>query len=257
MIRNTFSLLNGIGEKIERRLWDSGILTWDDFIKTPQPLCINPERKPVFDHLLSTASKELDKSNAEYFASAVKRKEHWRLYDVFKNDAVCLDIETNGFMPDKGGYATMVGLYNGYDYKCFIKGIDLTAENLMNELSAYKYLITFYGVAFDIPFLLRTMPDLKFDIPHFDLCFSAKKIGFTGGFKKLEEELGVKRDESVKGMNGYDAVRIWEYYIRTANKEHLDLLKIYNKEDTVNLHNIADTIYRQLRAQTGIDKYLQ
>ena len=68
------------------------------------------------------------------------------------------DIETSGLMPDKGGYVTVVGMYDGCDYKCFVRGNGLSPENLNKALSGYKYLITFYGAVFDIPFLFRSMP---------------------------------------------------------------------------------------------------
>jgi hypothetical protein len=255
MIQNTFSILTGIGARIEKRLWREGILTWSDFIKAREMDFISPEKKVSFDGQLSSARQELNKSNAEYFARTIKRREHWRLFENFRDQAVCLDIETNGFMPDKGGYVTVVGLYDGQDYKCFVRNVNLSAENLKREFSRYKYIITFYGTAFDIPFLMRAMPDLRFDIPHFDICFGAKKLGFKGGFKKLEVALNIERDETVQGMNGYDAVHLWEHARRGSN-EALEQLKIYNREDTVNLFQIADTIYTGLRAQTGINEYL-
>lgn len=255
MIKNTFSILKGIGEKLERRLWMSGVLTWADFVQSPDIQFISPHQKSIFDGLLSSALQELDNANAEYFAKTLKRREHWRLFDVFMGEAVCLDIETNGFMPEQGGYVTMVGIYNGFDYKCLIRDRDLTPENLVKELSGYKYLITFYGAAFDVPFILRSMPDIKFNIPHFDVCFGAKRVGFKGGLKKLEIDIGIERDKSVKGLNGYDAVKLWEHALQ-GSSEALELLKIYNKEDTVNLFRIAETIYTRLRAKTGIEEYL-
>jgi uncharacterized protein YprB with RNaseH-like and TPR domain len=36
----------------------------------------------------------------------------------------------------------------------------------------------------------------------------------------------------------------------------MELLKLYNKEDTVNLFTIADIVYRRLRSLTGIEEYL-
>ncbi|HMK50793.1 MAG TPA: ribonuclease H-like domain-containing protein [Thermodesulfovibrionales bacterium] len=249
-------MLSGIGARIERRLWREGILTWSDFIKAREMDFISPEKKAAFDGQLSSAKKELKNSNAEYFARTVKRREHWRLFEDFRDCAVCLDIETNGFMPDKGGYVTVVGLYDGFDYKCFVRNVNLSAENLKKELSRYKYLITFYGSSFDVPFLMRAMPDLRFDIPHFDICFGARRLGFKGGFKKLEVSLNIQRDETVQGMNGYDAVHLWER-ARRGSTDALEQLKIYNREDTVNLFQIAGTIYRELRAQTGIEEFLQ
>jgi uncharacterized protein len=255
MIRNTFSILNGIGERLEKKLWRNGILTWDDFIHTPDLNFINPNKKSIFDRHLSDARRELAYGNASYFSTTIKRREHWRLFDTFKELSACLDIETNGLMPGSGGYTTMVGIYNGFDYKCFLKDINLTYENLEREFSRYKYLITFYGSAFDVPFLKRSMPDLKFNMPHFDICHASRKLGFRKGLKSLETELGIERHEAVRGMNGYDAVKLWEF-ARKGSSESLDLLTIYNKEDTVNLFKIADIIYQKLRAKTGIEEYL-
>jgi len=248
-------MLHGIGEKLEKRLWRNGILTWCDFIGASDVHFLNPLKKQIFDNFLSLASRELSEGNASYFAKHLKRKEHWRLFDIFKEKAACLDIETNGLMPENGGYITLIGIYDGLDYKCFVRERGLTPENVRKELSRYKYLITFYGSAFDIPFMKQSLPDLTFNVPHFDICFGARKLGIRRGLKTLEEYLGIERDETVRGMNGYDAVRLWEYSKR-GSSEALNLLITYNKEDTVNLFQIADTIYQRLRSRTGIEEYL-
>jgi uncharacterized protein YprB with RNaseH-like and TPR domain len=253
LIRHTFSLLNGIGEKLERSLWRKGILTWDDFMGLREIEGISPERKIAYDDLLTRASIELGIQNAEYFARILKRREHWRLFDVFGKEAVCLDIETNGLQPGCGGYATVVGLYDGYDSRCFVMGENLTAQNLNRELAGYKYLITFYGAAFDIPFLLRTLPGIKFDIPHFDLCFAARRLELNGGLKKLEQMLGIDRQESVRGMNGYDAVKLWEQARRGSN-EAMERLLLYNMEDTRHLLEIARVLYDKMRVLSGIEE---
>jgi len=130
MIRNTFSILNGIGERFERRLWRNGILTWDDFINVSDLTFINPDKKSLFDEYLSSALRELAEGNAVYFAGTIRRREHWRLFDIFKGEAACLDIETSGLMPSSGGYVTVVGIYDGYDYRYLIGKKDLTPENL-------------------------------------------------------------------------------------------------------------------------------
>ncbi len=253
MIRHTFSLLNGIGEKLERSLWRKGILTWDDFLGLEEIDGISPERKIAYDDLLTRASIELGIDNEKYFAKILKRREHWRLFDAFGKGAVCLDIETNGLQPGAGGYATVVGLYDGYDSRCFVRDENLTVEELNRALSGYKYLITFYGAAFDIPFLLRTFPGIRFDIPHFDLCFAARRLELNGGLKKLEQMLGIERDESVKGMNGYDAVKLWEQAKR-GSSEARELLLTYNMEDTKNLLEIAGVLYGKMKTLSGIDE---
>ena len=254
MIENTFMILDGIGQRSERRLWREGVLTWTHFLDT-NPSFISPQRKEFFDETLAFACTELNEGNAQYFASAVKRYEHWRLFDVFKNDAVCLDIETNGLPPNSGGCVTLVGMYSREGYKCFVRGENLTADALNEELSKYKYLITFFGSVFDIPFLKSSFRGLRFDIPHFDLCFGARRVGLRGGLKKLEPYFGIQREDEVKDMDGYDAVLLWQEAERGCCRS-LDLLMKYNREDTVNLFDIADAIYRRLKTLTGIEEYL-
>ncbi len=255
MIRHTFSLLNGIGEKLERHIWKKGILSWSDFCNTKEIDGISPERKRIYDNQLTQASMELGVGNAEYFARIMKRREHWRLFDTFKSGAVCLDIETNGFQPGSGGYVTVVGLYDGTAWRYLIRGENLTVENLNRELAGYKCLITFYGASFDIPFLLRSFPGVRFDIPHFDLCFAARRLEINGGLKKLETLFGIEREEVVQGMNGYDAVKLWEQ-VRKGSAEARELLLMYNKEDTINLLQLADILYRKLKISTGIEEFL-
>ncbi len=255
MIRNTFCILNGIGEKLERRLWSGGILTWGDFIGNGPVDFISPGRKRLMDEYLEAHLEHLGTGDAAWFKDALRGTEHWRLFKIFREQTVCLDIETNGYQPGAGGYVTMVGLYDGYDYKCLIKGENLSAENLMKELSPYKCLVTFFGSSFDVPFLRRSLKGFELDIPHFDLCFGARKVGLKGGLKKLETEFGIQRDEETVGMDGYDAVILWNRVLK-GNSRALELLVKYNREDTVNLWSLADTVYGMLRESTGIDRYL-
>ena len=255
MIRNTFSILNGIGEKLERRLWRDRILTWGDFIRAGDIHFISPDRKASFDGSLSTAARKLEERDATFFARSIRRREHWRLFEIFRDSAVYLDIETNGLQPGSGGYVTVVGLFDGFDWKSLVAGENLTADNLNRALEGYKCLVTFYGSSFDIPFLQRSFPEVLFSIPHFDLCFAAKRLGIRGGLKKIETLFEIERTEEVRGMDGYDAVRLWELAKR-GDDEARRLLLSYNREDTVNLGKIAGILYQRLKQSTGIEEHL-
>ncbi|MDA8387680.1 MAG: ribonuclease H-like domain-containing protein [Nitrospiraceae bacterium] len=255
MIRNTFSILDGVGVRLERGLWRKGILEWKDFIGAPAiKTSISAPRKAALDRDLMDAGERLTRGDSGYFARALPRKEHWRLYEEFRARAVCLDIETNGWHPAAGGYVTVAGLYDGFDYKAFVRGENLSAPALRRELSRYGYLITFFGSAFDMPFLRETL-GVDFEGAHFDLCFGARRLGMKGGLKKIEPLMGINRDESVRGMDGYEAVRLWHEAAR-GNAGAMDLLITYNREDTVNLMALAGMIYPRLKAQTGIEEYL-
>ncbi len=255
MIFNTFCILDGIGEKRERRLWREGILTWKDFLDADTVLSFGPEQKRLFDESLFCFQEALSAGDAGFFREHVRIRDHWRLYELFHGDVVCLDIETNGLHPGGGGHVTMVGLYDGHDYRCLVHGKNLSAETLADALRGYKCLITFYGAAFDIPFLSRSLGMKTPAMPHFDLCFAARRLKLQGGLKRLEHALGIEREDAVKGMNGYDAVRLWELW-RRGDQDALDLLVRYNREDTVNLMRIAPVLYEQLRQSTGLEEYL-
>ncbi|MBF0553603.1 MAG: ribonuclease H-like domain-containing protein, partial [Nitrospirae bacterium] len=255
MIRNTFSVLEGVGEKTERRLWRHGIVTWDDFLGTETIPFISREKKERADERLKMLDSVLLKKNPSHLARHIVRKEHWRAFEIFRDDAVGLDIETNGYPSDNGGYVTVVGLYDGKNYKCLIRGRDLTEENLSEALSPYKYLITFYGAVFDIPFLRRCYQFLKIDMPQYDICLESKRLGLKGGFKYFEKCFGINRDDDIAGMDGYDAVKLWQRYKR-GDRASLDTLIKYNREDTVNLMAIGEEIYNQLKKATGIEDYI-
>jgi uncharacterized protein YprB with RNaseH-like and TPR domain len=254
MIKNTFSILHGIGEKLERRLWKNGILSWEDFIGAHTIDFLSSDRKLMYNELLREALQNLTAGHAEYFSNALKHSDQWRLYQAFRETAVALDIETDGNPFNHGGCVTVVGLYDGFDYRALVQGRDLTRNRLEQELTRYDYIITFYGSVFDLPFLRETF-NLTINVPHFALCFSGRKTGLKGGLKKVEETFGIYREASVKGFDGFDAVRLWSE-AQNGSDEAMELLVAYNRCDTVNLFSLADIIFERLVAQTGIASFI-
>ncbi|MGD2250978.1 MAG: ribonuclease H-like domain-containing protein [Candidatus Methanofastidiosia archaeon] len=244
MIENTFIILDGIGVVTEKRLWQQNILTWDDFLSSQKIRRISSKRKKIYDEKLENAQEKLENENCTYFSQCLDAKEHWRLYEPWKDKACFLDIETTGFHHG----ITMVGIYSRQGYTCFIKGKNLEKDTLEKELEKYNVLVTFYGRAFDVPFITREL-GITIDVPHIDLCFTGKKLGLKGGLKKVEECMGIERDEDIKGLDGFDAVRLWKKY-QKGDDSSLDLLVKYNKADTVNLKVLADIMYEGLKKET-------
>ena len=56
MIRRTFLLLPGIGQLKERRLWESGVLSWEEFFERRHLTGISVQRKECLDQELGTAT---------------------------------------------------------------------------------------------------------------------------------------------------------------------------------------------------------
>ncbi len=128
----------------------------------------------------------------------------------------------------------MIGIYNGKETKTYVSGINL--EEASFELGKYKQLITFNGARFDLPFIEHEFNG-TFNHLHIDLMYPLKKIGYSGGLKKIETMLGMTRSDETTGISGLDAVRLWNRYQR-GNDEALETLIKYNTEDVVNLEKI-------------------
>lgn len=229
----------------EQRLWNLGIHEWRDFLSTKKVPGFGTVRKGYCDRQLLKAEKNLLHKNAPYFAHVLPKNEHWRLYERFKDEAVFLDIETT----DYHGDVTVVGLYDGVDTKIMVKGINLDAKTLKEELSKYKMLVTFNGGPFDLPVLEKYYPGVIPFVPHMDLRFTCSRIGLTGGLKAIEHRLGIARPDDLADVSGEDAVHLWKAYKSTGKREYLDKLIAYNEEDIVNLKPLADFAYKKLHSQ--------
>ena len=236
MIRNSFLFLERVGERTERSLWQGGISDWNDFLRQRSLPGFGTLRKGHCDRQLLKAEKNLLVGNAPYFADVLPRSEHWRLYETFKANAVFLDIETSGWYGD----VTVVGLYDGKDTKTMVKGINLDAKTLREELRSYSMLVTFNGTSFDLPVLERFSPGIIPFVPHVDLRHVCARLGLSGGLKAIERTLGISRPKEIKDILGEDAVRLWEACRATGEREFLERLVAYNSEDIINLRPIAE-----------------
>lgn len=245
MIESTFILLNGIGEATERKLWRQGIGTWKSFLDCRSVSGISSARKALYDEEVSTALEHWQAGEARYFARCLKPRDHWRLYDWLRPRAVYLDIETGGPYSD----VTVVGLYAEGRMTSLVRGESLSAERLGEELSRYNLIITFFGSAFDIPVLKAKFPRLTLDQPHIDLCFLARRLGMSGGLKQIEWRIGIERPRELQGLDGWDAVRLWNCWRYSHDESSLQQLLAYNQADAANLEPLADLLYAQLAQQ--------
>ncbi len=248
MLRRTFLILPGIGGCIERSLWNQGVRDWDDFTSAKKLNGISGNRKQRLDSHLGEAANFLDNGETSYFSRLLPSREHWRVYDETKGQATCLDIETDGL--GAGARVTVVGIYRKGRSTILVRGQDLTRENLNAALHGSRLLITFNGSSFDLPMLEREFPFLIPRVPHFDLRHGCARVGFHGGLKSIEKQMGMKRGQELEYVTGEQAVYLWYAWERRGNVNALNLLKRYNEEDTKNLAPIAERINQMLVAKT-------
>src|SRR2546428_626169 len=103
------------------------------------------------------------------------------------------------------------------------------------------------GSRFDVPFLRKAFPRMHLDQIHLDLVHPLRRLGFVGGLKAIESQVGILRSEETTGLGGFDAVRLWRAHDE-GDDDALDLLLRYNMEDVVNLEPLTELAYEGLRS---------
>jgi len=204
-------------------------------------------RDRLAEHL-DESVKALAAGHAHHFEMLLPSGELWRLYPEFGEKVAFLDIETTGLYPG-ADVITLIGLFDGQDTKVFIRGINL--EEFAEEIGKYSLIVTFNGKRFDIPFIRRTLGELPPYQAHIDLLYPLRRLGYRGGLKAIEAQLGLEREGALKEADGFLAVLLWREYQR-GNRPALDTLVRYNLEDVVNLQYLADVAYNEAVARLPI-----
>jgi len=127
-------------------------------------------------------------------------------------------------------------------------------EEFEKDIWKYEILVTYNGKGFDIPVLERWF-HIKLTHAHIDLRFILAKLGFKGGLKGCEKQLGINRG-ALDGVDGYFAVLLWHDYINNHNEKALETLLAYNIEDTVNLELLLIEAYNRNILTTPFGKNL-
>jgi len=157
-----------------------------------------------------------------------------------------LDIETS-----YSKEITIIGVYR--DDVGLRQLIDKTISpsNILETLRGVTTIYTYNGNRFDIPVIAqKTGLNLKNNFTLHDLMFDCWSKKLFGGLKAVERKLGIARDTA--GMDGEDAMRLWEDYCLWKDEEALARLLKYNGEDVVNLK----TLREKLENRNALKSYL-
>jgi uncharacterized protein YprB with RNaseH-like and TPR domain len=247
VLSNSFLHIPRIGPTTERRIWQRGVHTWQQFLQQPAAAGLSASATDRVAEALTFSRDCLQRHDHRFFAASLPRREHWRAYPEFSRRIAYLDIETTGLEGDDE--ITMIGLYDGRTVRQYTKGEDL--DEFESDIGRYGLIVTFFGSCFDLPFLRRRFPALAFDQLHVDLCYTLRRLDLSGGLKRIEHQLGIPRSPETQGLDGWDAVRLWREW-EAGSREALDLLRRYNAEDICNLETLLRRAYHHLRSQTGL-----
>ncbi|MGD8386015.1 MAG: ribonuclease H-like domain-containing protein [Desulfobacteraceae bacterium] len=242
MLEHTFVHIQSIGPKTERSLWRRGIDTWDAFLHHPGTVLSRSRDALVRDELERSL---VHRSDIRFFQQRLRSAEMWRLFEAFRDRAVYLDIETSG------GYEgldeiTVIGLYDGKRVQTFVNGVNLDAFEI--AVAEYDLVITFNGGPFDLPYIRRHFPGISLPPAHIDLRFFLRQLGFSGGLKAIERQVGLVREDDVNGLDGRDAVFLWAAHCN-GDPSALDRLVRYNTADIVHLEPLMSMGYARMKAR--------
>lgn len=164
----------------------------------------------------------------------------------FDDGQVCfLDIETTGFSRVKD-IIYLVGLliYNEGKYtlkQYFLNSPEkekLLLKSLIHDIEESKYIVTFNGNTFDIPFLNSKYRkyDIKYNIPKnknmdlYRIIRDNKELFPLQNFKlkSIEKYIGINREDT---LSGKDCISLYYSYINKRQKEKRKLILKHNYDD--------------------------
>ena len=139
-----------------------------------------------------------------------------------------LDIETS-FSKE----VTVVGLLRGDRGLIQLVGDAITHQAIENLFFGLDTLCTFNGESFDLPVLTQKFGCGSLErFRSLDLSLECRRVGIRGGLKRIEAGLQIPR--KLRGVNGYDAMVLWDRW-QKGDRSALDTLLEYNADDVINL----------------------
>lgn len=158
---------------------------------------------------------------------------------------VFFDIETTGFHRDYSKLVSISMIELIQDRLTYVYLFNETGKEeapILKEaagLLSAKYLISFNGDAFDIPYLMHKYAKHGLSVPlttakNLDLMKVAKACLHLDSYKlkKIEIALGIQRTDT---LSGEECVEAYKAFIETGNTRLADQIALHNEEDTLNL----------------------
>ena len=237
MLTSTFVHIQGIGVKTEQKLWESGFTDWNSVSQGALHRFI-PKRSGLLHAGIEESIRNLDENNPAYFGDRLQPGQAWRMFPEFRSSIAYVDIETTGL--DQGcDEITTIALYDGRSIRTYVQGENL--GRFTDDIQDYRILATYNGRSFDVPFMERYFR-VRLNHAQIDLRCILKSLGFSGGLKRCERQLGINRGD-LSEVDGFLAVHLWDRYRRKGDVNALESLLAYNVQDTINLERLLVSAY--------------
>jgi len=237
MLKNTFCHIQKIGPITEIKLWNAGIHDWELFIQSAE-IPLSKKKVASIIPVLEESTRHLATGNPHYFVQYLPVSQYWRLFPHFRNTIAYVDIETTG-LENWCNEITTIALYDGQTVHTYVNGQNL--DDFVRDIQRFKIIVTYNGRCFDMPFIEKHF-SIRMNHVHIDLRFLLKSLGFSGGLKGCERQMGIYRGD-LSDIDGYYAVILWNEYRRTGDEKKLKMLLDYNSADARNLEALLVKAY--------------
>lgn len=249
VLRCSFQHLPGISASRESKLRSAGLRDWNDLLEgdTTQ-LDLFRRHGSELRSAVEASEKALARRDVEFFRQRLPRREYYRIAASFPEQCVFLDIESTG-LSQHYDHVTLIGWSMGRSYRVLVDPDD--TRPFERGLRTQPVVITFNGTLFDLPFLRS-----KFNIDwsraiHVDLRYLARRVGLTGGQKKIELSIDHSREAALEGITGAQAVELWFDY-KEGDLNALRQLIRYNHADIEGMKFVFEHVLNTFGPEKGV-----
>jgi len=245
MLESTFQLGPGLGPSREGALWRAGVARWEE-LETAElrlPALVRERLRAA----IAEARAALEARDVARLAELVPPREHWRLLSSFGADAAYLDIETGDDDVAWGGISA-IGLLDRHGPRLLLAERDLASFPELTR--GWSMLVTFNGLAFDVPILRAAFPGWAPPPVHLDLRHLLPRLGHHGTLKHVEQELRalhLVRPAHLEGLGGWAAAGLFRRG-RAGDREMLRRFAEYNLYDVIGLRTLLAYAHNRLLA---------
>lgn len=231
-ITQCFTMAPGIGPKAELKLKSLGYHSWTEVIMDPQGLPLSSDKKASLVNSILQCQEYLEEKQLSQLIQVFPTKEHWRIFSDFSEQSSYFDIETTGvsLCDDQ---PTVIGCFHRDQMLVYLNGDNL--DDFLDLLHEIDLLVSFNGTSFDVPFIQEYFHIPTLPCPHVDLRWICYHKGLRGSLKQIEKDCGLVRDDHVEGIDGYEAVLLWQKYALYGIEAALQKLIDYCCADVMGL----------------------
>jgi uncharacterized protein YprB with RNaseH-like and TPR domain len=250
MLTSSFCCFWGVTVEAERRLWQGGILNWDDFLREGGRV-LSARKADNVKFQIDEARRALEAGFLDYFLKRLPAEHRVRVLAHTKGNDGYFDIETDGLRAS--ARVTTIALATSAGVRVFVDGRDMA--EFLTALRPLSLLVSYNGARFDVPFIERRFR-MRLPPAHLDLYPVLRSMGYMGGLKACERHFDIVRPAG-GARDGQDAVLLWRRWRETGDASALQSLIQYNAQDACSLQRIARDVYARSMASHPLRETLR